>query len=192
MPVKSYLVSVISSPCRHSSGRCQRTLTRMEVGCIYVIFVYFTGFKFNMTGTGEAWFNSIRIQNHLRNDHIKFDFIMTGMQWTSDTNKLCMEYRFHSNGKNDDPSSTKQSGDGDDAKDEAELDGAEFSSVKLAEQNNGTISHIQTRMMAKNGHILVQYDHFDTDVVHDPTLIANSGAWYLLPSALFAVLVLLF
>lgn len=141
------------------------------------------GFQFRLTGTNSNFFDTLVLENHLRDDHIKFDFIITGMQWTSDTNKLCMQYRFHTSGKNDDSGKTEE----EDGQVKAKLEGAEFGCVKYAQHNNGTVP---VEMVVNNGKIVVIYDHFESDLTHDPSLFA-SAAW-LLPTAFMVLLALLF
>lgn len=49
-------------------------------------------------------FTKLDLVNHIADGKVKFDFQIDGMVWKSTTASLCMEYRFHSSGKSDDPS----------------------------------------------------------------------------------------
>lgn len=166
-------------PVLEEDGGVHFTMKSSAATGLYVTFMLYV--------LDQCSFKFVEFDNHLKSNasaesKVKFDVAIDTVQWKKATALLCMDYRFHSTGKDDDASDVK------DGK-KASVGDANFQVAETAEDKSG--NEIRTRMRAGSKKLTVMYDHFDGSMMHDPELDIGSASWVVPSFFVMAVLALL-
>lgn len=125
-------------------------------------------------------------QEHPVNATVKFDIVITGMNWTTNTNSLCMSFRFHGNSGSQDPSDVHD----DEHEHSARVGTASFNVQNTALSLDST--SVNVNLVPGPQRLDIVYGHFVDGIVHDPEIgfigTSTSGAMIVLPTLMMMLL----